>query len=87
MKNRQFIILLGVILVISFFFYKKIDKIDQYEDIIINNIATLDRHLQRQEENLRSKLESIEYHVWIVETNVLAIDDWLYEVEKRLGIQ
>lgn len=55
-----------------------------YVSTIDKNVATVDERLVWK---IIPKLESIEYSVWIIETNVLAIDDWLYEVEKRLGIQ
>lgn len=52
MKNRQFRVLLFVIIVISIIFYLKLDKIDVYEDIILNNIATVDYHVTQTSDTI-----------------------------------
>mgnify|MGYP006988850752 FL=1 len=84
MKNRQFITLLLVVVAWFVYLWSRINNMQDYVSTIDKNVATVDERLVWK---IIPKLESIEYDIWIIETNVLAIDDWLYEVEKRLGIQ
>ena len=84
MKNRQFITLLLVVIAWFVYLWSRINNMQDYVSTIDKNVATVDERLVWK---IIPKLESLEYDIWIIETNVLAIDDWLYEVEKRLGIQ
>lgn len=92
MKNRQFRVLLVAILlqpVIMYFWWG-------YEVEYIHHASNTENTQDIKESlwkiyntvwDIFPKLESMEYDIWIIETNVLAIDDWLYEVEKKLWIQ
>lgn len=84
MRNRQFITLLLVVVAWFVYLWSRINNMQDYVSTIDKNVGTVDERLVWK---IIPKLESIEYDIWIIETNVLAIDDWLYEVEKRLGIQ
>ncbi len=90
MKNWQFITILSLIIVCSACLWYKIDKIEKdsyrnYSEIMANT-----SDLANLKEDFRQALEviwDIKYSVWIIETNVVAIDDGVASIENKLWIQ
>lgn len=54
MKQRQFRLLIWLILLMGCFFYQKIHHLEIDHEIIINNIATVDSHVLENTDSLTS---------------------------------
>lgn len=93
MKNWQFITILSLIIVCFVCLWYKIDKIDKIEKDSYRNYSEIMANasdLVNLKEDFRQVLEVIwdmKYSVWIIETNVLAIDDGVASIENKLWIQ
>lgn len=67
MKNRQFLTLIWLILIISCFFYQRFHHLEIDHEIIINNIATIDNHVLNNTEDIddiQDRLDKVYIMVW-----------------------
>ena len=90
MKNWQFITILSLIIVCFVCLWYKIDKIEKDSYRNYSEIMANASDLVNLKEDFRQVLEVIwdmKYSVWIIETNVLAIDDGVASIENKLWIQ
>ena len=59
MKNRQFFILLAIIIVLSCIFYSKLNTLEKIESVNRN----IDTNVARMYDDIYSKMEDIQYDI------------------------
>ncbi len=63
MKNRQFFILLAIIIVLSWIFYNKLNTIENIESVNRNINRNIDTNVARMYDDISYKIDNIQYDI------------------------